>query len=133
MIIQKAKKFKAVTGKDSFDFEVKLNAALDTLNKQGVKYELTFNMQMGFCAYLVWEEQIKITESVKEDYELHGVKYKCIQCPYFERPTDGRVKHIKCERGNTWTMADRDCCEMFYEELDKKMLKPKEVDLNWRG
>lgn len=125
--MQTGKKFEAVSGKDAFDFEVKLNAALDALNRQGVKYELSFNHNVGFCAYIVWEERMEIPETVRDEYEQVGEKHNCIECPYFVRPTDGRRKNTRCPKIGKLTRADDCCCDLFYEELDKGMLKIIEV------
>lgn len=127
MLYRTGKKFKAVVGSDSFDFEVKLNAALDNLNKAGFKYELTFNYNAGFCAYIVWEETLEIPESAKDEYEQIGERHNCIECPYFVRPTDGRRKYTRCRNTQKLTTADCNCCDQFYEELDKGMIKLIEI------
>lgn len=129
MLYRNGKKFKAIVSGDAFDFECKLNAALDGLNSKGIKYELTFNHTMGFCAYIVYEERIEIPETLKEEYERAGEKYVCIQCPFYVRPTDGRVKNTRCPVCNKLVDRHTSCCDEFYNKLDKGEVKVVEVEV----
>ena len=124
MLTRKGKKFKAVTGSDAFNFQTKLNAALDELNRKGVQYELQFNNAMGFCAYIVYEENIEICETVKDEYEEVGELHKCIECPFFMRPTDGRRKYTRCPKTSKLAAGTDSCCELFYRMLDTGEIDP---------
>ena len=124
MLTRKGKKFKAVTGSDAFNFQTKLNAALDELNRKGVQYELQFNNTMGFCAYIVYEEIIEVCETVKDEYEEVGELHKCIECPFFMRPTDGRRKYTRCPKTSKLAAGTDSCCELFYRMLDTGEIDP---------
>lgn len=127
MLTRKGKKFKAVTASDAFNFQTKLNAALDELNKKGISYDLQFNNTMGFCAYIVYEEIIEVCETVRDEYEEVGELHTCIECPFFVRPTDGRRKYTRCPKTNKLTAGTGRCCEVFYELLDAGKIDPIQI------
>lgn len=127
MLHKKAKKFKAISEKDAFEFEVKINAALDALIAKGIVPDIEFNHNMGHCAYLMWTEETQIPENAKDEYELLGERHKCIECPYYIRPTDGRIKYTRCPVIDFKVGADNSCCEQFYEELERGIIQLVEI------
>ena len=127
MLHHKATHFKAIEEKDAFNFNTKVNALLDVLNKKGIKPEMSFNHNMGHCVYITWVEAMEIPETVRDEYEQVGEWHKCIECPHFVRPTDGRRKYTRCPITEGLTDAGSNCCDRFYEELDSGKIKLIEV------
>ena len=119
MLFQTGKRIKVISCHDGFDFETKLNAHLQQLDKEGVHYEVQLDLSAGFIAYVLREEKSSIPETVAEEYQQAGESHTCIECPYFVRPTDGRRKYTRCERCNKLRTANTPCCEDFYILLDK--------------
>lgn len=127
MLHQHGKKIKVVVGKDGFDFECKLNSVLDSFNREGISYELSYDIAKGFISYIVYEENILIPENAADEYELLGEQHNCIECPLFVRPTDGRQKYTECPHNHSFASKDRPCCDDFYEWLKKGEIKLVEV------
>ena len=67
------------------------------------------------------------TLSIKDEFAMNGIRYLCKNCPYMDKPKDGRYKRTTCafsERGVTF--VDREACDLFYTKLAQHELKPLE-------
>lgn len=117
MTIQRGKQVKIVSGTSAADFEAKLNGELNTLNIKGIKYDMQLSPQTGFVAYIVYEEELRIADTIKDEFEMLGETHTCIECPFYTRPIDGRVKYTRCDLGKGICRRDTSCCESFYEGL----------------
>lgn len=126
MIYQGGKRATIVAATTAEEFQEKLNRELSKLDAKKVKYELTFNMHMGFCAYIVSEHTVKVPECLSEEFELIGVAYKCINCPKWVHPTKGNVKYTHCPVTGRLCGKDSRCCEQFYEWLKDGEVEPEE-------
>ena len=62
----KRKQSLIITGNTAQDFQDRLNSALGDLATKGYRHELQFNMNMGLCAYILYEESMEIAESVAD-------------------------------------------------------------------
>lgn len=118
---------KIVSGSDAFDFETKLNSVLNSLNSKGARYTMQLEPSAGLIAYIRISEEISIPENVAEEYFLAGERHRCIECPFFVRPTDGRRKYTRCPVTKKLASANDACCDEFYERLDRGELKLIEV------
>lgn len=127
MTIQRGKQVKIISGISAEDFESKLNKELSELNASGTKYDMQLSPQTGFVAYIVYEQETKVAESIKDEFELAGEKHICLECPHYILPTDGRVKYTRCMKVGGITHKDRDCCENFYEWLFNGEIELREV------
>lgn len=101
------------------EFEERLNKYLGELADAKVKYELTFNNSLGFCAYLLYTETIKVPESLAEEYEMRGEGCYCTECKYCEIPKDKRVKHYWCGLQERKVCSRSWCCDDFYENMEE--------------
>ena len=126
MIIQGGKRTKIIAASTAEEFETKLNKELEALDRAKTKYELQFNHALGFCAYIVAESKTYIAQNAKDEYELLGISYKCINCPMWVHPTKGNVKYTRCEIVDGMRNASHPCCEEFYEMLKKGEVKVEE-------
>lgn len=113
-----------VQGNSAEDFQDRLNKALSHIAERGVKYELQFNMQLGFCAFVVYEEKIQVAETLADEYELAGEEYRCSECPMYVLSGDKRVKYTTCKHGVRRCTANDYACDWFYEALEKGEVTP---------
>ena len=117
MIYSSGKRIEVVAESTAEAFAKQLNSRLAALDKSRAKYELQFNHQMGFCAYLVIDKQLQIPETVADEFDLAGERHTCGECPFWQHPTDGRVKYTRCEITPGIHSAKSPCCDRFYEML----------------
>lgn len=117
MRTQGGKRTKIIVAQTAEEFESRLNKELAALDKQRTKYELQFNHGLGFCAYIISEVQTLIPETVEDEFELIGVRHKCIECPLWVHPTKGNVKYTRCEIVGGIRGMNSPCCEHFYQGL----------------
>ena len=113
---------KKVISGDGFDLETKFNSFVEKLEDDGIKYSSEYQQNVGFI--ITYESVRIIPETTKDEYELRGEEHSCIECPYYERPTDGRVKNTKCHMVGLLRCGGDDCCEKFYEWLANGVITP---------
>lgn len=117
MIYQSGKRIEVVAEATPDAFAKQLNSRLAALDKARQKYELQFNHQMGFCAYLVIDQVNEIPETIEDEFELAGEKHTCGDCPFWQHPKDGRVKYTRCEITPGIHGSGSPCCAEFYARL----------------
>ena len=117
MIYRGKKTAQIIVAGSADEFEKRLNKALAALDESETKYELTFNNNMGFCAYIVAEGVAQIAETVEDEFALMGECHKCGECPYWANPDNKRTKYTRCEITPGIHAATSPCCERFYEML----------------
>lgn len=127
MLTKTGEKVKTIVGETAFDFDSKLNSFTDKLDAKGIRYKLDLSVSAGLIAFVIYEKQITLPECVKDEYELAGEKHNCIECPFYVRPTDGRVKNTRCPKTEKLRRANDPCCEDFYKWLDRGEIKLIEV------
>lgn len=134
MVTRKGEKIKAITGADEFEFESKLESFTDSLIKKGIEYTIETVQGAWLQVYVKYTEVRQIAEDARDEYNLAGEFHRCIECPFFVRPTDGRVKNVRCKHrgcgvtGNgVLTTADTQCCEWLYEKLAAGEVKLLEI------
>ena len=127
MLYHNGKQVKVICGQNAFDFESKLNSTLSTFNEQGIRYELQLNPTAGLIAYIIYENNTRVPETMRDQFELVGESHTCIECPYFVRPTDGRRKYTRCSKIEGLTSATSRCCDCFYDELADGKIRLVEV------
>ena len=115
-----------VTGNTATEFQEKLNTALAEIAEKGYKHDIQFNMAMGLCAYILYEERREVAETIADEYELKGMTFKCYECPMFRPSEDKRVRYTTCAHGVHRTAHNDLCCDWFYEQLEGGALKLNE-------
>lgn len=118
------KQSRIVTGSTAVEFQNNLNEALNEIALSGAKAEVQFNMSLGFCAFVLFEETKQVPESLAEQYEVSGDEYHCSECPMFVLSEDKRVKYTTCKRGCRKIGAEHWACEWFYEALERGEVVP---------
>ena len=107
-----------ITGNTAEEFQSTLNSALAEIADKGYKHDIQFNMAMGLCAYILYEERYEQPENIADEYELRGETYKCYECPMFRPSEDRRVKYTTCGHGERHIYYNCPCCNWFYEQLE---------------
>lgn len=120
------KQAKVIQSATAGGFEDELNVALREVAEKGAKYELQFNNNAGMCAYIVYEEHIRVPETIADEYELRGEEYRCSECPLYKPSTDKRIKYTTCGHGVRRCAANDFACEWFYEQLEKGGIIPND-------
>ncbi len=118
------KQSRIITGSTADEFQTKLNEALNEVATAGYKHEIQFNMALGFCAFIVFEETRQVPETLAEEYELRGDEYRCSECPMFVLSPDKRVKYTTCKRGCRKISANAWACDWFYKALEDGEVTP---------
>lgn len=97
------------------DFEAKMN---DTLKGKLNAQVQIFGKYEGCIIYdeIVTEEEEK---TIADLFEEAGCGAKCSECPYFEKPTDGRKKWTICAKANRRVSGDSRACSSYYLERRK--------------
>lgn len=113
-----------VQGNSAEEFQTKLNEALNHVAKLGAKHDLQFNMQLGFCAFIVYEESLRVPETLADKYELAGEEYRCSECPMYVLSGDKRVKYTTCKHGVRRCTANDYACDWFYEAIERGEVEP---------
>lgn len=124
MLERKSTKVKTIMSNDAFDFDSRLNGFIKQLDAKGIPYEVQVNPTAGLLAFVTYKETIRVAEDIREEYELAGERHFCGECPFYVRPTDGRVKNTRCVNGHL-TSKGSPCCEEFYELLDSGSIQLK--------
>lgn len=109
------KKLKCISEATANSFEDKVNAVLSSVNDPEIKID----GNRPFTAYIFYEEEKVIPETVKDEFELRGELYTCNDCPYYEPSTDGRIKYTACRYSTFRVGANTSACELFYKRLAK--------------
>lgn len=108
------------------EFEKVLNERLESLAK--FRPEITYNMSQGHCAYINYEETLKIPEDIRDEYHLKGIHYTCKDCPLFEKKDSNKRRVWGFCPDEDMTRSDSEACLKFYRLLDKGDIKPSEQD-----
>lgn len=120
---------KVIEASSGFDFESRLNSTLLDFDEKGVSYDLQLDLKAGFKAYIIYETTQAIPETLADRHELESDIHYCSECPYYERPYDGRVKYTKCWMAGERTFAEKRACDIFYKNAEAGLIKQSEVKL----
>lgn len=127
MIAKERTKIKTIEADNAFDFDARVNGFTDQLDLKGIDYNVELHVSPKFLAVVTYKKLVRVAETLSEEYELRGERHSCIECPFYVRPTDGRVRHTKCSitkdaDGNPtgeWVRKETRCCDEFYKLLQK--------------
>lgn len=108
---------KTISANNAEDFDRELNHALQGLAAQGISYTMQLAPQLGYTAFIVYKKDQHIPETIEDEFKLGGERHFCIECPFYVRPTDGRVKHTRCPITPGLHRKDSECCNEFYKKL----------------
>ena len=101
------------------EFDEKVNQAVMEHAADNVEVIRRLDVSGKHCAYVVWEEEVKKPENARDRLSIKGIKVSCGDCPFFELPSDKRIKYVKCQRGvTTRACYERDACEWLCEQIE---------------
>ena len=117
MIYKTLQKITIIESDDPVEFEKRFNQAQEELAPY--KSKTTFPTHRGtHCAYIEYEQNVKVPEDIRDEYALRGISYICGDCPYFRPAEDRRVKHAECEKGQRTTYTTTACVGL-YEAIER--------------
>ena len=119
MLYRSGEEIKTVSAKSAESFDAELKKVTTELKRKGVQYTIEVAPQLGFTAFVHYQESYRLPETIAEEFELGGETHRCIECPFYVRPTDGRVKFTRCTVTPGLHRKDSWCCDAFYEKLLK--------------
>lgn len=115
MRIEKRKGVEAIQAPTAEEFNERINAVLKREKNANVTF-ITSGGMLG--AYVEYETEIEIPESLAEKYELNGDTRKCHECPYFIRTKDKRYKWHFCVQKQKKVTECQGACETYYQLLE---------------
>lgn len=121
---EKYKQAIVVQENNAIDFQNHLNDALSGL----VNPEIIIEKSIPFTAYIFYTASKNVPESVLELFEiLDGEPHSCIECPYFTKPADRRMKRGSCSVKARNPRSDERACESFYLWKTKELKEAEEI------
>lgn len=125
---------KVVSETNAQAFEESVNEALRKLASK--KPNVHFNMDMGHCLYIMYEDTEEICENAEDELEKRGITLFCRNCPNFvwDRNKDGTIRRIS-KRGechiSTYgtTSQDTRACEYLCKAVLNGELRPIHDDV----
>ena len=108
------KKSRTVTAKTGEEFDREFNSISDELE---TGFELVWD-PTPMCVHFIYDEQMKIPETVAEELALRGEHYFCKDCPYLQRGKNKREKSHGCKYAPYGTVQEfSPACEFFLKKL----------------
>lgn len=118
---------KTVSAKSADSFDAELKKVTKELKRKGIQYTIEVAPALGFTAFVHYQESYRLPETLADEFELGGEVHRCIECPFYVRPTDGRVKYTRCEITPGLHNRNSCCCDAFYDKLLKGEIELVEV------
>ena len=120
---KRLRKIAVIAAKDGPEFERLFNDRMRSLGEV-VSHDIKFGPE-GYQAVIMYDEYEDVVETVKEEYEVQGIMFKCQDCPHMEQPSDKRYKWCHCMYSETgYTNRLHGACEVFYKGLKLGSIKP---------
>lgn len=129
MKAQSIQQFAIVQSDSAPAFEEELNARMRDLSSKCPKVKFD-----GLTAYISYMETTRVPESVADEYQLQGVRFRCEDCPEFQAilkedgTEDRRLRYGECQyadRGRTY--KDSPACDMLF-----KLIKSGRIGLCYK-
>lgn len=113
-----------ISESNASDFQIKMNEALSHLPNP----EITLDKCIPFTAYIIYKVKRDVPESVLELLELiDGDPHTCVECPYYEEPSDKRMKWGICKIKLERMRLDNRACERFYLWRSKELEQAEQL------
>lgn len=121
MIYTHKKQFRIVTGSTAAEFQDALNQTMNELaaNRDVKNVTYQFNTGAGHCAYIVYDIDAVIPETLADRLELKGIRFYCGDCAYFKLSGDKRIKYTTCGKGKLRRGVDTIVCDEFIEAMEE--------------
>lgn len=105
-------------------FEIAINKRLDEVSEY--KYTLEIEHHQPHTAYIHYEYDEYVPETLADEFHLKGINYKCKDCKYYnpvlndDGSVDKRRKNTICSHHERPVHKDYDACDTYYFELVSK-------------
>ncbi len=116
---------KVITKKRSVTVQAKTATAFDRrFNK--VSEEMRDDVELVWdsapmTVHFIYEETVKVPETLAEQFELDGMVFHCVDCPHFIKGKNKNYRSKGCEF-KEGCKDFSEACELFYQEvLDGKI------------
>ena len=117
------KKSKTIRAKTADSFDRQFQEASDSIDEE---YDLVWD-SAPMCVHFIWEEKIRIPESLTEKFELEGLQRFCKDCPNFIKGKDRRYRGQGCRLTDGRTEYSP-ACELFYRGVVDGTIKLMKED-----
>lgn len=114
-----------ITGSTVSEYNEALNDALRELRDKEPRVDFHPNNPM--FAYVRYEVTEKVAESLADEYELKGIRFRCIDCPLIKGRDDARRRRYWCKYNDCIDINSR-ACEEFYRRLARGEIPWEEGD-----
>ena len=114
----------AINKDNAADFAAEVNRVVVSLAQ--LQPEIIIDEKNPFTAYVKYQQQLNIADSVMDEFHADGLYFTCAQCPLHEIETDGRKKRMPCKYADLgFTRPEHEACEVFYRRLMLRTIEPK--------
>ena len=122
--------FAAISTDSAAEFAAEINKTVVALaNSQP---EIIIDKKQPFTAYVKYQQDINIADSVRDEYHADGIYFTCAQCPLHDIETDGRKHTVPCKYADlAYTRLNNEACEVFYRRLMLREIEPKGEPLEY--
>lgn len=74
----------------------------------------------GFQAIIDYWLTIMVPETVRDEYNLAGITYRCQDCPHLQKERNPRIRFLTCDLGmKETTKESAEACVWYYEQVSK--------------
>ena len=106
------------------EWDAKVNAALEELPEGTEGHQTTIDRSRtedgGFMAIIDYWQFTMEPETIRDEYHLAGIVYRCQDCPHLQRHRNPRIRWLECEQGmKSCTKETAEACEWYYEQIKK--------------
>lgn len=125
---KKEKVRKVISSSDPEEYEQMFNETTKKLAEYSP--EMVDIFEGGrFTTVFTYTKVKKIPQNAKDRFNLEGMDYLCISCPYLERGENKAKKTWRCPHSFTGlAREDGDACNIFYEDVANGIIEPKGVE-----
>lgn len=118
MISRKIIKLQVIEERSAEAFQERYNSEMERLAKWSPRG--TFNISPGaYSAVIEYEEELKIPETLEDEFNLEGLSYECGVCPFFQLPEDKRITKIICKETGRLCRSTSRACETLYHKIKR--------------
>ena len=117
----KRKRIAVIEAETAALFENAINKRLDEVSEY--KYTLEIEHHQPHTAYIHYEYDEYVPETLADEFNLKGINYKCKDCKYCHQisnadgSADKRRKSAYCNHHERQVHKDFDACDTYYFEL----------------
>lgn len=117
------RKQKTIISMTPEEWDTMVNEALESLPEvdgHPATIERTRTVDGGFQAVIDYVEVCMVPETIRDEYNLRGIRFRCEDCPHLQRERSPRFRWLTCELGmKDTTKESAEACGWYYEQVAK--------------